>query len=127
MYIFYMCWAGRGEINRPGQLALGGEDNQGGGQDIPGQLSHPGGKLSRGQDKLGHRRTLISPIFNQGVETARPVLPLNDSYHKIRTVTPFLLDCIGLLPIPGHVIDVSWRRRRGSGVRCFGAKETQPV
>ena len=44
----------------------GGEDNQGGGQDIPGQLAPrgasqprlaypPGGKLSRGQDKLGHR------------------------------------------------------------------------
>ena len=44
----------------------GGEDNQGGGQDIPGQLAPrgtsqprlacpPGGKLSKGQDKLGHR------------------------------------------------------------------------
>ena len=62
---FYLCWAG-GKINRPGQLAPGGEDNQGGGQDIPGQLAPrgasqprldcpPGGKLSRGQDKLGHR------------------------------------------------------------------------
>ena len=45
-----------GKINRPGQLAPGGEDNQGGGQDIPGQLGPQGGKLSRGwgggQDKL---------------------------------------------------------------------------
>ena len=43
----------------------GDEDNQGGGQDIPGQLAPRGarqpwldcplgGKLSRGQDKLGH-------------------------------------------------------------------------
>ena len=64
---FYLCWAG-GKINRPGQLAPGGEDNQGGGQDIPGQLAPwgarqprlacpPGGNLSRGQDKLGHRYT----------------------------------------------------------------------
>ena len=53
----------------PGQLAPGGEDNQGGGQDIPRQLATrgtsqprlacpPGGKLSRGQDKLGHH-----PLF----------------------------------------------------------------
>ena len=37
-----------GKINRPGQLAPGGEDNQGGGQDIPGYLAPRGGKLSRG-------------------------------------------------------------------------------
>ena len=29
--------------------------------------------------------------------------PLNGSYHKVSTVAPFLLDCSGLLPIPGHV------------------------
>ena len=58
---FYLCWAG-GKINRPGQLAPGGEDNQGGGKISrdslpPGGASQPrgGGKLSRGQDKLGHR------------------------------------------------------------------------
>ena len=32
-----------------------------------------------------------------------------------------------LLPIPGHVIGVSQRHKRGSGVRRFGAKETQPL
>ena len=59
-----------GKINRPGQLAPRGEDNQGGGQDIPGQLAPrgasqprlacpPGVKLSRGQDKLGHRSEAV--------------------------------------------------------------------
>ena len=48
-------------------------------------------------------------------------------YHKVSTVVLFLHDCSGLLPIPSHVIDASWRRRRGSGVRFFGAKETQPM
>ena len=74
-----------------------------------------------------YRRTLISPNFNQGVEAARPVSPLNGSYHKVSTVAPFLLDYSGLLPIPGHVIGVSRRRRRGSGICRFGAKETQPI
>ena len=40
--------------------------------------------------------------------------PLNGSYHKVSTVAPFLLDCSGLLPIPGHVIGVSRSCRRGS-------------
>ena len=47
--------------------------------------------------------------------------------NKISTVAHFLLDFSGLLPIPGHVIDVSPRRRRGRSVRRFGAKETQPM
>ena len=63
---FYLFWAGGGgggKINRPGILPPGGEDKKGGGQDILGQLAPwgasqvrlacpPGGKLSRGQDKL---------------------------------------------------------------------------
>ena len=36
-----------GKINRPGQLAPGGEDNQGGGQDILGYLA-PGGQAVQG-------------------------------------------------------------------------------
>ena len=44
-----------GTINRPGQLAPGGEDNQGGGQDIPGQLAPRGASCPGGQDKLLHR------------------------------------------------------------------------
>ena len=43
---FYLCLAGY-KINRPGQLAPGGEDNQGGGQDIPGHLT-PGSQADRG-------------------------------------------------------------------------------
>ena len=39
----------------------------------------------------------------------------------------FLLDCSGLLPILGHVIGISQRGRRGSGIGHFGAKETQPL
>ena len=78
--------------------------------------------------RLAHyRRTPISPNFNQGVEATRPVWPLKGSYNKVSTAALFLLNCSGLLPIPGHVISVSRRRRRGSGVRHFGAKETQPV
>ena len=69
----------------------------------------------------------ISPNFNQGVKAARPVSPLYGSYHKVSTVVPLLLDCSGLLPIPGHVISVSRRRRPGSGVSRFSAKETQPM
>ena len=42
----YLCWAG-GKINRPGQLAPWGEDNQGWWQDIPGQLA-PGGQVVQG-------------------------------------------------------------------------------
>ena len=69
----------------------------------------------------------ISPNFNQGMEGARPVLPLYGSYHKGGIVALFLLDYSGLLPISGHVISISLRRRLGSGVRRFGAKETQPL
>ena len=43
---FYLCWAG-GKINRPGQLAPRGEDNQGGGQDIAGQLAPQGASQLR--------------------------------------------------------------------------------
>ena len=57
----------------------GGEDNQGGGQDIPGQLAPrgarqprlacpPGGNLSRGQDKLGHR-PICTPGLLLGAKT----------------------------------------------------------
>ena len=74
-----------------------------------------------------YRRMPISPNFNQGVEAARPVSPLNGSYHKVSTNAPFLLDYSGLLPIPRHVNRVSRSRRRDSGVRRFGAKETQPL
>ena len=45
-----------GKINRPGQLAPGGEDNQGGGQDIPGYLAPRGESCPGGQDKLLHRQ-----------------------------------------------------------------------
>ena len=38
---FYLCWAG-GKINRPGQLAPGGEDSQGGGK----ISQHKGGKIN---------------------------------------------------------------------------------
>ena len=51
MYIFLLVLGG-GKINRPGQLGLspGGENNQGWGQDIPGQLAppRPGGQANRG-------------------------------------------------------------------------------
>ena len=55
-----------------------------------------------------YRRTPISPSFNQSVEAARPVSP------QVSIVAPFVFflpDCSGLLPIPGHVIGVSRRRR----------------
>ena len=78
---------------------------------------------------MHYRRTPILPNFKQGVEAARPVSPLNVSYHKVSTVAPFLLDCSDLLPIPGHVNGVS--RSRGEGEAAayavFGAKETQPL
>ena len=53
----------------------------------------------------------------------RPVLPLNGSYHKVNTVAPLLLDFSHLLPIPGHVIGVSRRHRRGSGECCLVPKK----
>ena len=51
-YLFFLVLDG-GQDKWPGQLPPG-EDNQSVRQDKPGQLA-PGGKLSRGQDKLGHR------------------------------------------------------------------------
>ena len=55
--------------------------------------------------RLAHyRHMLISPNFNKGVEAVRPDRPLNGSYQKVSTVALFLLDCIGLLPILGHLI-----------------------
>ena len=69
----------------------------------------------------------ISSNFNQGVEAARPVSPLNGSYHKVSTVVSLLLECSGLLPVPGHMIGLSRRRRPGSGVNHFSDKETQPM
>ena len=63
----------------------------------------------------------ISWNFNQSVEAARPVSPLNGLYHKVSIVAPFLLDCSGLLPISSHVIGV-----RGRGT-LFGARETQSM
>ena len=74
-----------------------------------------------------YRRTPILPNFNQGVEAARPVSPLNGSYRKVSSVEPVLLDCSGLLPIPGHVVSVRLRPRRGSGVHSLSAKETEPL
>ena len=68
----------------------------------------------------------LMPNFNQGMEAARPVSPLNGSCNKVNTVVPVLLNCSGSLPIPYHVNGVSQRRRRGRGIRGFGAKETQP-
>ena len=71
MYIFLLVLGGGQD--KPAWTAYppGGEDNQGGGQDIPGQLAPrgarqprlacpPGGNLSRGQDKLGHRSLLTN-------------------------------------------------------------------
>ena len=74
-----------------------------------------------------YRRSPISLNLKPRRGSARPVSPLNSSYHEVSTVALFLLDCSGLLPIPGHLIGVSQRRRRGSGVCRFGAKETQPL
>ena len=71
------------------------------------------------------QRTPISPNFNQDVEAARPVSPLNGSYQKVSNVASFLLDCSGYSPIPGHAIGVSRRRRRG--IRRFGAKDTANI
>ena len=51
--------------------------------------------------------------------SSKACLPLNGSYHKVSTVAPFLLDCSGLLPIPGHLIGISVKRRRGSGIRLL--------
>ena len=39
MSCIFLLVLGEGKINRPGQLAPRGQDNQGGGQDIPGQLA----------------------------------------------------------------------------------------
>ena len=61
------------------------------------------------------------------VQEMRSVWPLYGSNHKISAVAPFLLDCSGLLPIPGHVIGVSQRHKRGNGVCLIGPKETQPL
>ena len=47
-------------------------------------------------------------------------------YHKESTYCRFLLICSSLLPIPGHGIGINRRRRRGTDIRHFGAKETQP-
>ena len=60
------------------------------------------------------------------MEAARPVSPLNGSYHKEGTVAPFLLDGSAYYQSP------SCDRRKPEahvrqGLRCFGAKETQPM
>ena len=55
-----------GKINRPGQLAPGGEDNQGGGQDIPGYLAPRGASCPGGQDKLLHRHKLVCTATEDG-------------------------------------------------------------
>ena len=44
-----------GKINRPGQLAPGGEDNQGGGKITRDSLPPGGQAVQGGQDKLLHR------------------------------------------------------------------------
>ena len=55
MYILLLV-LGRGQ-DKPAWTACppGGEDNQGGGQDIPGQLAPQGASCPGGQDKLLHR------------------------------------------------------------------------
>ena len=70
---------------------------------------------------MHYGRTPISSNFNQGMEGARPVLPLNSSCHKVSTVVPFLLHYSGLLPIPGHVIGV--RDRRGTAYTVLVPKK----
>ena len=46
-------------------LPPGGEGNQGGGVGYPGTGCPPGGNLSRGQDKLGHRPRFTNPSSNE--------------------------------------------------------------
>ena len=59
--IFFFLFLAGGKINRPGQLAPRGENNQGGGQGGGGKISWdilpPGGQAVQGggQDKLLHR------------------------------------------------------------------------
>ena len=79
--------------------------------------AHPIGALPAYADlaESWKRRGLFRPLFRRL------------KYQKVSTIAPFLLDCSGLLPIPGRLIGLSRRRRRGSGVRGFGAKETQPL
>ena len=78
VFFFCLCCAG-GKINRAGQLAPGGEDNQGGGGKISRDSLSPGGKkprlacphgnkLSRGQDKLGHRFRMCQCSLTQDVK-----------------------------------------------------------
>ena len=77
-----------------------GEDNQDGGQDIPGHLAPGGGgELSRGQDKLGHR-----PICNRLLDIlfrrySSNVLGLNtkiyvfSAINKVRTCVRLTFKC----------------------------------
>ena len=48
MYIFLLVLGGGHDKPAWTACPLGGEDNQGWGQDFPGQLAPPGGMLSRG-------------------------------------------------------------------------------
>ena len=60
------------------------------------------------------------------MEAARPVSPLNGSYHKEGTVVPFLLDCSAYYQSP--LCDRSKLEAQArQGLRRFGAKETQPM
>ena len=48
VFLFLAGGGGGGKINRPDQLAPGGEDNQGGGQDIPGYFAPRGASCPGG-------------------------------------------------------------------------------
>ena len=75
---------------------------------------------------FGHKPS--SPNLNQGVEAVRQDTPLFKRFvPQSNYCCAILLDCRGLPPIPGHVMGISQRYKRGRGVRRFGAKETQPL
>ena len=78
MSLIHYIHHARGQ-DRPGlgSLLPGGEDNQGGGKI---SRDSPGGKLSRGQDKLGHQLFLCSAA--QGVKREMTILRLQrNQYH----------------------------------------------
>ena len=73
MYIFLLVLGGGQDKPAWTACPTGGEDKQGGGARYPGTACPPGGqrlacppggKLSRGQDKLGHRPSWIEPLLS---------------------------------------------------------------
>ena len=58
MYIFLLVLGGGQDKPAWTACSPGGEDNQGGGQDIPGQLAPRGASCPGGQDKLLHRQEI---------------------------------------------------------------------